>query len=198
MTTNTRQIILNTLCNIYSDTQFLLQFDDKESNRKTFQVMTCKIVRESAKGELIVHQCLEPNGYYGWSDRPTLGSCVIPKGSVSLIVYRDNVQLKSTPSLSLYRKGDKIQAMVDDLRKYEHGKVIPQVWRDAIVLNTGIVPKNVSHKNYTDYPYIEVQILRTYWKGDSNGNGEFYDKVNIERFYNAKEIKFSANNIVVV
>lgn len=195
---NTRQIVLNTLCNIYTDVQFLLSFDDKEYNRKTFQVLTCKILRETVHGEIIVQQCLDPNGYYGWSDLPALGTCVIPKQSISLITYRDNVQLKSTPSLSLYRKGDKIQAMVDDLRNYEHGKLTPQTWRDAIVLNTGIVHKDASRKNYADYPYIEVEVMRTYWKGDSNGNGEFYDKKNVERFYNAKEIKFSANNTVVV
>lgn len=194
----TRQIVLNTLCNIYTSVQILLAFDDKECNRKTFQVLTAKIIRETAKGEIVVQQVLEPTVEYGWSDRPALGTCVIPKESISLIVYRDIVQLKSTPSLSLYRKGDKIEALVDDLRKYEHGKLTPQVWRDALVLNTGIVPKDTSRKNYVDYPYIEVEVTRTYWKGDSNGNGEFYDKKNIERFYNAKEIKFSPKNTVVV
>lgn len=195
---NTRQIVLNTLCNIYTSVQFLLQFDDKECNRKTFQVLTCKILRETAKGEIIVQQCLESNGDYTFLNRPALGTCVIPKEHVSLISYRDNVQLKSTPSLSLYRKDDKVMALVDDLHNYEHGKLTPQVWREAIVLNTGIVPKDVSRKNYADYPYIEVQVMRTYWRETSDGKGEVYDKMNTERFYNAKEIKFSANNIVTV
>lgn len=195
---NTRQIKLNTLCNIYTDKEFVLTFDDKEYNRKTFQVLTAKIIRETANGEIVVQQVLDPDGYYGWSDRPALGACVIPKENISLIVYREKVDIKSTPSLEYYRKGDKIEVLVDDLHKYEHGKLTPQVWKGALVLNTGIVYKDVSRKNYADYPYIEVEVMRTYWRVNDDGSGEFYDKKNVERFYNAKEVRFSATNIVTV
>lgn len=197
MSINTRQIVLNILCDIYLDKNVMLCFDDESLNRKMMNVRTLKIIRETNKKTIICQQVLPPNGYYGFFDRPALGTCEIPKENISLIVYREDVDITNTPSLDLYREGDKIEVEIEDIRNWSVGKLTPKIWRKAVVTSTGWVHPNRGAR-HAPYPYIQYTFIRTYWKGDSNGNGEFYDKESTERAYTASQVRFSNTNVVTV
>jgi hypothetical protein len=196
METTTRQIVLGQLCNIFTHESFLIHFLDATTpfvSDPKFQIMTCKIVRET-ESEIMVQQVLNPNEEYGFSDRPDLGKAVIKIKDISLIVYADQQDLKSTPSLALYRKDDKIELLIEDIRNWQVGKMTPTIWRKGTVTGTGMVyPGNGSR--HRPYPYIEYTFIRTYWKGDSNGNGEFYDKECTSREYYADRVRFAPDNI---
>lgn len=177
--TNTRQIILNVLCNIFTTTAFRMY----PSNSEVFQMKDVKIVRETANNEIM----LEGESQHG----------VILKSDISLIVYHEDVKLKNTPSLGLYRKGDQIEVEIEDIRNWQVGKRTPMIWRKAEVLSTGLVHPGYGER-FKPYPYIEYKYVRTYWKGDSNGNGEFYDKESITRDYVESNVRFAESNLVKI
>lgn len=92
-------------------------------------------------------------------------------------------------TLAVYKKDDQVEIQIPDIRKSEVGKLPPMIWRKAVVLSTGLVyPK--TGERFKPYPYIEYEFIRTYWKGDSNGNGEFYDKKSIEREYMENNVRY--------
>lgn len=138
-----------------------------------------------------------PNEEYGFIDLPEFQQGSIELEDISLIVYAEDQKLKNTPSLSLYRKDDKIEIEIEDIRNWQVGKRTPMIWREATILSTGLVDPNHGER-FKPYPYIEYKFTRTYWKGDSDGNGEFYDKESIERAYMAENVRFVKTNVATV
>jgi hypothetical protein len=197
MATHTRQIILDAVCDVYTTQQIDVHYNvhDKanEFTQKRNRMNRIKFVRNGDKGVVFAEQS-DPNGYYGFFDKPALGIGLIQESNIELIVYHNDQDIKNTPSLKHYRKGDKIETEIDDIRNWQVGKVTPKHWVKAEVTDTGMVypPKS------KPYPFVQVVFTRTYWKGDSNGNGEFFEKESIEREYNAESVRFAKESIVKV
>lgn len=183
MTTTTRQIILDITCDIYVYQQVTMF----PSNTMTFTVKNCKIIRETNDKQIVWETDTE-GGHYGFFDRPEQQSGVIDKANISVIVYNQEVKTKQHPSLDHYRKDDKIELQIEDIRKYQVGKATPMTWRKGVVLSTGLSYPNHGER-HKPFPYIEYKFIRTYWNGDSDGNGEFYDKESIEREYESDNVR---------
>jgi hypothetical protein len=104
-----------------------------------------------------------------------------------------------------------------DITKYSVGQTClvlvnnPQVhdgreWRTATIMDIYIhdllkAKINIGEPFVTKSMYaIKVKTNRTYWLGDSHGNGEFHTKSNTEIFYNKHEVrpfKSGYNNEVI-
>lgn len=90
--------------------------------------------------------------------------------------------LSDSPSLSTYKKGDKVQVKVTNNRT---GLI---EFRDAVVTETGIVYAKYGAK-HPPYPFIQVDTIFTYWRKGENGKDEFYDKENSTRYYYSTDVK---------
>lgn len=64
-------------------------------------------------------------------------------------------------------------------------------FRDGVVVRKTMIEYKGGPK-HRPYPMVFVKTMFTYWKGDSNGNGEFYDKEDVTGVIYLEEIKIKS------
>ena len=84
-----------------------------------------------------------------------------------------------------YVKGEKVKVMINNIRNDNKNE-----WRDAVVTES----KMITPDKGRPYPFIVVDVIRTYCKGEWNektmqNDLTFYDKLNNEGFVNMTHIK---------
>jgi hypothetical protein len=85
-------------------------------------------------------------------------------------------------NLATLQPGQDVEVLINNIRTNK------DEWRKGVVQEVKNIHPNRGER-FTPYPMALIKTIRTYWKGDSFGNGEFYDKENIEGFLNNSDVK---------
>lgn len=115
-------------------------------------------------------------------------------GEGGLVYVTDTFEKKR----ALLRSDLKVIVPYSDLNHFEvNDKVLVKVrnhrtgqdeFRDGVVVRKTMIEYKSGPK-HRPYPMVFVRTMFTYWEGDSNGNGVFYDKENVTGVIHIEEIK---------
>jgi hypothetical protein len=88
-------------------------------------------------------------------------------------------------NLNLFEVGEKVEVKV---RNHRTGM---DEFRDGVIIGKSMVHPSHGSK-HRPYPIVFVRTMFTYYEGDSNGNGVFYDKENVTGVIYLEEIRIKS------